>query len=225
MAARPTVGITLGTDHENYTVAREYCEAVRAAGGRPLLLPFAEIDLRGIGGVLLSGGGDIAPAAFGAEPSGELRAVNQERDEFELELARLALRRQVPLLGICRGCQVLAVAAGGKLVQDLPLGGYLNHHPGSPPDRIHHPVHVVRRTRLAAILGSSEMGVNSSHHQAVAAPPPGFAASARAPDGVIEALEADDHRFALAVQWHPERLWRRFRPQLALLKRFVEPCR
>lgn len=173
----------------------------------PLVL--AECD-----GVLLTGGADVDPARYHAERHPTVE-INPARDEFEFALARLALERNMPMLAICRGIQLLNVVAGGTLVQDIPSQrpGVLSHGIPHPPDRIAHDVLVRPDTCLAALLapaldGDRHIAVNSRHHQAVDALAPGFVAAATAPDGIVEAIEKPDAAFCVGVQWHPENFWR-----------------
>jgi putative glutamine amidotransferase len=139
--------------------------------------------------------------------------IDPARDDFELELAREAIRRDLPILAICRGVQVLNVAAGGTLFQDLPAQhpSGLNHSVKTPVDRVVHEVSVLPGSRLAEIVSpgaDASLQVNSRHHQAVRTVAPGFVASATAPDGIIEAIERPGASFCLGVQWHPENFWR-----------------
>jgi putative glutamine amidotransferase len=200
-------------------VLRTYIEAVIGAGGLPVLVPLSLSgdDLRTayerLDGVLLPGGCDIDPAHFNEAPHAKLGEVDVERDRAELAFARYAVEGGKPVLGVCRGAQVINVAFGGTLYQDLPseYGGaaLLRHaHPVREFDRAHlaHPVRVEEESRLAHALGSPMVQVNSRHHQSIKAVAPQFEIVARAPDGVIEGIELPEHPFALGVQWHPENL-------------------
>ena len=221
-APRPRIGIT-GKDLAQLA---NYVEAVEAAGGEAVpLLPDGggspDGTLDGLDGLVLSGGDDIDPAAYGQEVRGELGVVlDHPRDELEIPLARSALEQDVPVLGICRGVQVLNVAAGGSLYQDMRLTGLPSeshqqrrHTPRPPDDAVVHEVVITPASRLAQIVGNGRLGVNTFHHQVIDKPAPQFAVSANAADangaGVIEALEAPDRSFAVGVQWHPERMWKR----------------
>jgi putative glutamine amidotransferase len=186
--------------------------------------------LDGCDGVLLTGGPDVDPVEYGDLDRHPTVDVDAERDAYELALAREALRLDLPMLGICRGAQVLNVAAGGTLLQDLPSAGpsLLDHSQPEPRDRIAHDVIVSHETRLGQVLadGLDDEGrtaVNSRHHQAIKSPAPGFIVSATAPDGVIEGIERPGARFCLGVQWHPENFWRtgEFRP---LFEAFIAAC-
>ncbi|GAB4400505.1 MAG: gamma-glutamyl-gamma-aminobutyrate hydrolase family protein [Anaerolineales bacterium] len=215
-------------------MGQAYLSAVIAAGGVPVLLPLGLDEprlLRALDrtdGLLLAGGEDIAPARFGEEPHPNLGTVDADRDAAEVALARRALEAGLPLLAICRGIQVLNVAAGGTLYQDIPsqVPGALKHncfYPEYPRDHIAHTVAVAPDSRLATILGRDvAVPVNSLHHQAVKAVGAGLRVVAQAPDGIAEAMEGTGGAWVLAVQWHPEEL-APSRPDMATLFRaFVE---
>jgi putative glutamine amidotransferase len=170
--------------------------------------------LEGLDALVLSGGGDVDPQLYGEAPHASFSAPEPGRDEFEIGLSRAALDRGLPLLAICRGVQVLNVAAGGTLVQDIPstVPGALDHQVSTTPTTAAHEVWVTAGTRLAQLLADRLEGdvllVNSRHHQAVKKAAPGFVVSATAPDGVIEAIERPDLPFVIGVQWHPENFYR-----------------
>ena len=210
----------------------DYIESVKRAGGEPRVL---SIDmpptLDGLDGVLFTGGGDVDPAHYRDARHPNTNEPDAARDAFELALAKLALEKDTPLLAICRGLQVVNVAAGGTLVQDIPaqVNQPLGHQVDSPPFAIAHEVWVTSGTLLARVmqeeLGDSEvLQVNSRHHQAIAKAAEGFTISATAPDGIVEAIERPAARFCVAVQWHPENFWRtgEFRP---LFEAFVDAAR
>ncbi|WP_374711921.1 gamma-glutamyl-gamma-aminobutyrate hydrolase family protein [Symbiobacterium terraclitae] len=192
-------------------IPHDYFRAIRRAGGIPVMLPLVADEaeaarvLDRLDGLLLSGGDDLDPSLYGELPLPGLGMVDPARDAAELAYARVAVARDMPTLGICRGHQVLAVAFGGTLWQDLPsqVPGCLKHKQQAPKDHPTHPVSIAAGTRLAALLGA-ERRVNSRHHQAVKRVPDGWVESAVAPDGVNEAMEHPGRRFALSVQWHPE---------------------
>jgi putative glutamine amidotransferase len=197
----------------------DYLEALARAGAELRVLDPARDAVPGVldgcDGVLLTGGADVDPALYTTAAPHPTVKVDRARDEYELALTRAALARGLPLLAICRGMQVLNVAAGGTLVQDLPseVPASLPHRPPGAPDAIAHEVLVTPGSALARLLGrtadaSRRVGVNSRHHQSVADIAPGFRVSAVAPDGVVEAIEHPEHRFCLGVQWHPENFWR-----------------
>jgi putative glutamine amidotransferase len=215
----PVIGITLGPDSNDgraYRLREDYVRSVERAGGLPLVLAPARPEaapalLARLDGLLLSGGSDIDPGLYGAPSHPKVTQVIRARDEFELALAREALERDRPLLAICRGHQVLNVATGGTLVQDIPseVRGGVDHDPDVERWETAHDVHVLPGTKLRAILGRDEVAVNSFHHQSVAVLGQGLVLSARSPlDGVVEGIEAPACRFALGVQWHPEGFWR-----------------
>jgi putative glutamine amidotransferase len=217
----PVIGITGRTDQSArppnrplFATVQTYVQAAELGGGAPVVIPphLEEAKNRAIfehlDGLILSGGGDVLPALYGEEDSGLLWFVDEQRDRTELALARWALSEKLPLLAICRGPQVLNVAAGGTLVQDIPtqVPNALTHITvaDSPMAAVAHTVEVAADSRLAALVGAGELGVNSSHHQAVKAVGAGLTVTARAPDGIIEGLEAPAHPFCIGVQWHPE---------------------
>ena len=210
---KPLIGITLVRDceQERFWLREAYCRCVETAGGIPILIPplagesLQEIFTR-IRGLVLSGGGDVSPLYYGEEPLPGLGEADPQRDEWELRLARRALERDLPLLGICRGLQLLNVAAGGAVIQDLRGPGFLQHRQKAPRCYPSHTVNVLPGSRLAALAGEGTLAVNSFHHQAAGRIASGLRVSAAAPDGVVEALESPVHRFILGVQWHPETL-------------------
>ena len=184
-----------------------------------------------VDGLLLTGGGDIDPALYGAQPHPSFVAAEPGRDAYEIALVRAALAADLPVLAICRGMQVLNVACGGDLVQDIPteVNGALPHAVNEPRYALAHEVWVTATSRFAALMkdeleDGESCQVNSRHHQAVRHAGDGLEVVATAPDGVIEALERPAARFCLAVQWHPENFWRtgEFRP---LFEGFVEAAR
>jgi putative glutamine amidotransferase len=193
-----------------FTLPCGYIDGVRAAGATPLVLPPGEpqperlLDL--VDGLILAGGGDIAPAAYSGEPHETIYSVSEERDEFEFTLARAVLARpDRPLLCICRGMQVLNVVCGGTLHSHLPeqFGNRVPHR--LPPRRTSlHPVHIEPHTRLAHVLGATEVAACSWHHQAIDRLGEGLRTVAWADDGVIEAVEHTTHPWCIGVQWHPE---------------------
>jgi len=192
-----------------------YSQAVLNCGGAPLLVPISQDKYTlaaicgRIDGLILTGGPDINPRFYKEEPRQGLMDVDEAQDRMELELTRLALDAGLPVLGICRGLQVLNVAMGGTLVQDIPrqVPEACNHAPRADRSTVSHKVRIEPHTRLQRILQRRSLWVNSKHHQAVNQPAPGLSVCAVATDGIIEALEATDHPYVLAVQWHPEGLW------------------
>jgi len=187
-----------------------YIQAVAQAGGMPVVIP-ATTDrtalaaaLARLDGLVLIGGRDIHPNLYGQKIHDQTRLADRRRLASDQVLVELALRGDLPLLGICMGCQWINVVAGGDLIQDIP--SQVDTSVRHAPKETFHPARVAPGSRLAAILGRTELEVNSSHHQAIGRLAPGLRAVAWAPDEVIEAVEGEGERFLLAVQWHPERL-------------------
>jgi putative glutamine amidotransferase len=232
---RPMVGVTLGDGDEPglHTMREDYVRSVEQAGGVPVVLPPVRPGdvpalLDRLDGILLSGGVDVDPALYGQAPHAKLGRVNRRRDDFELELTREALRRDQPILAICRGHQVLNVATGGTLVQDIPslVGGAMEHDAPGPRRRRSHPVEITASSRLHEILGEGTVFVNSLHHQAVDRIGEGLVVSARSPeDGIVEGLEMPGRRFVVAVQWHPESFWTGPDSFQTLFDAHAEACR
>ena len=186
-----------------------YVEAVRRAGGRPILVPPGEADVPGlldlVDGVILAGGGDLNPATYGSSGHAAVFNVDDERDACELALASELLRSSVPTLAICRGLQVAVVAAGGRLHPHLPdVVGEAVPHRAPPHAPVSHNVRVDTTSLIGSIMGTAEIVGISWHHQAVADTGPNFEAVAWAPDGTVEAVQHHDHPWFAAVQWHPE---------------------
>jgi putative glutamine amidotransferase len=197
--------------------------------------PSSSVDdaLDGVDALMLTGGDDVAPTRYGEQAHPTVKEVAPERDEFELALVHEARRRRLPILAICRGMQVLNVAGGGSLVQDIPsqVTGALEHKQHVPPHQSYdlaHEVWIERDSLLAKLmrerLADDACEVNSRHHQSVKRLADGFRVTATAPDGVVEAIEDTSARFCLGVQWHPENFWRtgEFRP---IFEGFVEAAR
>jgi len=230
--AHPIIGITTAhrRDKDCFFCRRSYSSGIEQGGGIPFLLPspgdeaLIKVYVELIDGLLLSGGGDIHPLYFGEEPHWKLGEVSPERDFFEVNLIRGILGTGKPVLGICRGIQVLNAALGGALYQDLQsqLPHSFQHRQEVPRSHPTHKIMVRENSRLARILGVTALRVNSLHHQAVKDAAPGLQPVAWAEDGVIEALEAPDHPFLLGVQWHPEALWETDQASAALFRAFVK---
>ncbi len=212
----PIIGITTyhRTEAGEFALPGAYVDAIALAGGIPVLLPPHAADsshlLTRLDGLILSGGGDIDPAIYGGKSHPSLYLVNAERDRFELALVKAALTATIPMLGICRGMQLLNVATGGDLVLHVPdvYGDRTLHRLDHPRRPVEHTVQINPSSRLAQLLGTSAIAptinVVSWHHQAVKAIAPDWTVVAQAEDGLIEAMEHQQHPWLLAVQWHPE---------------------
>jgi putative glutamine amidotransferase len=238
MARAPLIGVTSSMTIEKVPerayVNSAYLHAVQQAGGVPVVLPpqlsAASLErlARGLDGLLLTGGGDIDPTVFGEAPHPTVYEVAPARDTLELSAVRFALERRLPILAICRGAQLLNVALGGTLFQDVASdpGTQIQHGQQEPRDQPTHKVQVKAGSRLAETLGTDELEVNSMHHQAVKALGRGLAAVAWAPDQIIEGLELTDaSRFVLGVQWHPEELVSHSEPARRLFAALVRSAR
>jgi putative glutamine amidotransferase len=232
---RPPIALTSSYSRDpdaGFELHTSYVRSVEQAGGLPLIVaPGLPADaqplLDCVRGLILTGGSDVDPALFGEAPHPALGRVIPERDAFEIALCREALRRDMPVLAICRGQQVLNVALGGTLYQDIAsqLPGALEHRTDTKRWETAHDVDLLPGTRLREILGEERIAVNSFHHQTVKQVAPGLSVAARSPaDGVSEGLESHAHRFVIAVQWHPEDFFGHsstFEPLFAAL---VETC-
>lgn len=242
MPRKPLIGITATPsddvfDHgtfRRYALSDTYINAVRAAGGIPVILPAGETDLQAIldmvDGLIFSGGSDLDPALYGdTEVHEKTYGIDPERDSFELGLMELAYAQDKPFLGICRGIQTMNVALGGTLIQDVPtaIESDVEHRQqaiGKSPTDTSHSVQVADGSVLAGILDATTVETNSYHHQAVGIPAPGVEVIATSADGVIESIVAPDRQFALGVQWHPEMLAAGHDEQLALFRALVAAC-
>ena len=217
--AQPVIGLTLDSEppgtysktHPWYALRENYCTAVVAAGGLPILLPHeperAADYLALIKGLVVTGGAfDVDPALFGATSRHASVTTKDRRTQFELAVTKGALAADKPVLGICGGQQLLNVALGGTLIQHIPdeVPRALDHEQPNPRTEPGHTVKIAPGTLLHRITQSDEMEVNSAHHQAVKEVAPGFVVDAVAPDGVIEGIEDPRRRFCIGVQWHPE---------------------
>lgn len=233
---KPLIGITQNYDENamSYSLARTYVESVKKAGGLPVLLTYVkEEDLeelvQNLDGIVFSGGPDLEPALYSEEPVPALGGIAPTRDNFEMALAKAVISAGKPILGICRGCQLMNVACGGTLYQDLPSqykeGDLLKHVQSAPRWHGSHSVELVPGTKLAECFpGETNIRVNSYHHQAIKDLAPGWKVSAKAPDGIIEAAESIEYPFLMAIQWHPETFYD-FNNFDSVFKKFIEVCK
>lgn len=238
---RPLIGITTykrKSEETGWQYDVSYAQnalAIEAAGGLPVLIP-AALSLESLralyerlDGVMLPGGGDVDPAHYQQEAHPAVNRIDEDRDRTEMTLTRWAVADDVPLFGICRGIQVMNVALGGTLVQDIPsqIQTDLKHDiPNDLPRSTRlHGVTIDETSRLARILGTTRTQVNSLHHQAVGKAAPAAQITARADDGIIEALELPDKQFVLAVQWHPEDMMADDEAMHRIFTEFVEAAR
>jgi putative glutamine amidotransferase len=233
----PVIGITLDSEEPGgysklpwYALRKNYAESVARAGGLPVMLPhepeLAAGYLDMIDGLVVTGGAfDVDPALFGAATRHDTVKLKARRTAFELAIVRGALERDMPVLGICGGQQLLNVALGGTLIQHIPdeVAACLAHEQPNPRTEPGHDVVLADGTLLRAIAGAERIPVNSAHHQAVKDVAPGAVVDAVAPDGVIEGIEVPGKRFCIGVQWHPE--YDISPADGALMKAFVGACR
>ena len=204
----PAVKLTITA----YLAAHTYTDSIRHAGGLPVILVPIELDaiddvLDRVDGLLFTGGGDVSPRLYGEDPESTVRGVNEDRDVFELELVRRAQARKLPVMGICRGLQIINIALGGTLIQDLPSHTGVHGHDivGEGVYEPHLEAMVEENTRISTIIGPGRHCINSIHHQAVDELGEGLSIAAVAVDGTIEGIEHEDVDWPMiAVQWHPE---------------------
>lgn len=208
------IGVSSNLKEDLLSVPMSNIRAITQFGGVPIVLPNLVIDeiteiANTINGLLLTGGGDIDPTLFGEEPLPGLGNIVPERDLFEMALVKRMLELNKPILGICRGAQIMSIAMGGDMYQDIysqKNGPLLQHDQQAPNWHGSHFVEVTEGSLLRKIVGMDKFKVNSYHHQALRNMPEGFIVSGVASDGVIEAFESTKHPFALGIQWHPESL-------------------
>lgn len=236
---RPLVGIIgnllidqggMFPGYERAYVNNDYVQTVAMAGGIPFILPLIsdyesiKRQIESMDALIISGGYDVNPLIYGEEPIQQQGFLCPERDEYDIKVIKIALELKKPILGICRGLQILNAALGGTLYQDTSIieESYIKHHQDSRPDVPSHTVNVIKGTKLYEILGESAF-TNSFHHQAIKELAPGFKISAKAKDGVIEAIEKEDG-FTIGVQWHPEMMAKKDSKMLNLFKELLKQC-
>ena len=229
---QPIIGLLVSVDDERkVTALHDYAHAVEAAGGLPLILPYVEKEsiarfVALCDGFLFTGGLDISPTYYGEAQSPFCGEIQQHRDTLELRVLEAVLQTDKPVLGICRGAQVINVALGGTLYQDLPSErpSAIAHRQSEEKYTPSHHVEVHPSTPLHAMIGSTRMPANSFHHQAVKAPGRGLVPMASADDGVIEALYLEGERYLRAYQWHPERLFASDAQNRLIFEDFIRHC-
>lgn len=234
----PIIGISSGFEFDqNYLfkgyprlmLNRDYPRSIEAAGGIPLVLPLSQNydvvreQVRRVDAVLLSGGQDVNPLIYNQEPHEKLNNISPERDAFELLVLQAAVELKKPVMGICRGSQIMNAYFGGTLFQDNSLkeGAYIKHAQSANPQQPIHHVTVEADSFLAKAVGKTEFLINSFHHQSIDKVAPGFKAIASAHDGVVEGIEATGDHFMFAVQWHPEMMSAEDVPSQSIFKAFI----
>lgn len=233
---KPVIGITSSFVPNAQTISlhTSYLNAITRAGGLPFVVPAglspenADQILAKVDGLLFSGGADIDPQLFNQNPHPLLGEVSPERDRIELPLMRAAVEKDVPVLGVCRGAQLLNVALGGTLYQDLgrEVSGSIKHVQKAPMYHASHSISIMEDSKLARLLGVSEIRVNSFHHQSIKNVAPGLNVSATAPDGIVEAVESSTGKaFVMGVQWHPEAMIDKVEAFLGVFEGFLKAAR
>jgi putative glutamine amidotransferase len=232
----PIIGVTSSRSlnqfgYPQFSVSEAYTASLSNAGASPVLIPLGlpettlQTIVQRLDGILFSGGGDIDPRQYGNDPHPLVSDVDPDRDQVEIQLLHQVMKEGLPILGICRGLQIINVALGGSLYEDVleqhPKAVKHRYYPDWPRDHLAHTVQVETGSQLMEILGTSTVQVNSLHHQGVNQLAPGLRASSYAPDGLIEGFELQDYPYGLAVQWHPENL-QAYAPMRELFKSFVE---
>ena len=239
---RPVIGIVgnllldrgdVYPGYERAYVNNDYVQSVLKAGGIPFIMPIVlddetvKLQVESVDGILVTGGSDVNPLLYGEEPQQKLGPILTERDEYDLKVINYANEMTKPILGICRGLQIMNVAFGGTLYQDLKETdwSYIKHSQEAKPEVAAHTVNISKGTKLIKMLGD-KIVTNSFHHQAVKELAPEFVISAYAKDGVIEAIEREGEEFIVAVQWHPEMMAAKGdSAMLSLFKRLVEEAK
>lgn len=231
---KPIIGISSTFDGKVYSVSKDYIQAITEFGGVPIIIPNLQetnIDaiVQLIDGLFLTGGEDIDPTLFGEEPIRGLGKITPERDEFEIAIIRKMLKLNKPILGICRGCQILNIAVGGDMYQDIynqTENCLLQHIQQAARYHASHFVQVIEGSILSDITQMEKFKVNSFHHQAIRKIPNEFEVSALASDGIIEAFESKSHKFVMGFQWHPENMVvKKDVVSEAIFKSFINACK
>jgi putative glutamine amidotransferase len=223
------VGIICGSENEQFTVKKAYVKTCQSAGTQVIILPSAEKAeerMPLVDGIVLAGGPDVDPAYYRQGVSVLNRSIDPWRDRFEIDAVRYCLNNELPVLAICRGIQVLNVALGGDLYQDIyaEYGSRLQHEQKAPRWYGTHSVELVSGTLLQKAMGESKIRVNSFHHQALHRLGKDMVPTGISEDGLVEAVEVINHPFAVGVQWHPEDMTEHHPEQAAIFAAFVEAC-
>ncbi|WP_125154326.1 gamma-glutamyl-gamma-aminobutyrate hydrolase family protein [Clostridium rectalis] len=224
--------LNLKDSKNNYLLNKNYVDAIRSAGGIPILAPVTN-DLNDIklyvsmcDGLLLPGGEDVSPIILEEEPLRGIGYINIERDKFEFELFNEFRKHKKPILGICKGCQIIALSTGGKIYQDIFIqhGNTIEHsQPEEQLDELFHSVSIDENSKLYELFNSSKIRVNSWHHQAISSIGKNMKVTAKSIDGIIEAVESLDG-LIMGIQWHPELLFKKHRKQLSIYKYLINQC-
>lgn len=236
MSKRPIIGITCAFDYEQdrMVLRSAYYNGIIESGGLPVMLAITDnedcIDeyLNLCDGFLISGGPDIDASYYGEDNLKFIGGISPDRDNMEIKIIKAAIKRDKPLLGICRGCQALNVAMGGTLFQDIYSQinkTLIRHDQDAPKWHAVHNVIIEKGSHMYEIFGEEKIRVNSFHHQAIKTLSDKFKATAFAPDGIIEAIEYTDKDFILGAQWHPELMWQKHPIFTKLFKYFVDKCK
>ena len=229
---KPIIGITTFEDKKNgyHKVSSNYINAIFAAGGIPINIPIVHDEkdyaayINIIDGIIFTGGLDVSPLLYDENPLKEINLISSIRDKYELGLLKSAYEKKLPILGICRGCQLMNVALGGSLYQDIntQVPNSLGHSPNAiSSDEFYHSINIKEESKLYNIFGTDSIFVNSFHHQAIKKLGDNLKISAVSEDGIIEAVEATDDRFMIGVQFHPEGLVKRHLEFLKLFNEFI----
>lgn len=227
MTKPPLIGITSSSadNCKYYKVNKLYAEAISAAGGNAVILPFHNdaskvLDyIKIIDGLVLTGGYDVDPLLYGQNPFKKIGRIEPVRDNYEISLYRAAVIARIAVLAICKGCQIMNVAAGGTLFQDI--SSEIQHEQEAPRWYPTHDIKIESKSLLFEILQKKYIKVNSFHHQSIKKASPEFNVCARSPEGIIEAVEGKKSNFILGVQWHPEAMWKKDKNSLLIFKKFV----
>ncbi len=213
-------------------VGKSYTEGLIRAGAIPLIIPSTEVPideqwLSGFDGILLTGGEDVCSLLYGQSPHQKQGRISPDRDSLEMALIPMAIKQGLPILAICRGLQILNVACGGSLLQDInsQVSKAIKHQQHAPRGYGSHQIEIEPDSHLYQIFGTRIVQVNSYHHQAIDQLADGFRVTAWAEDGVIEAIESINQPFVVAVQWHPEGMWDQNQQQYSLVESFVQACK